>query len=929
MAEEKKYKDTLNLPKTDFPIKAALAKLEPEIAARWDSEGIYNKVQSLRKVQGAAKYVLHDGPPYPNGDIHLGHTLNKTLKDVVVKYKTMKGFNAPYVPGWDCHGLPIEIQLLKELQDKKIVEDKATFRDRCREYAIRYVNNQREQFKRLGIRGDWEHPYLTLNPAYEAEVIRVFGELADNGYVYKGSKPIHWCANCRTALAEAEIEYEDKRSPSIYFRFLIEGFEPLNKEFNEIERSELHSILPKDVKAYMLVWTTTPWTLPANVAIAVHPKYIYVVARDKKTGDMYILAEALLERTMEKVGIEYEVIGKLDGDALSGIVARHPFFDRESPVVTAEYVTAEEGTGCVHIAPGHGQEDHVVGKKFDLPTIMPVDDAGVLTKEAGQFAGLHVDDANKAITEHMQKNGSLLKLEFVKHSYPHCWRCKKPVIFRATPQWFVAMDVKGKDGKTIREKALSEIDNVTWYPDWGKKRILGMMKNRPDWCISRQRSWGIPIPILYCKKCNEPQLSKKFNDAIVDAVRQEGTAVWFRKEASEFLPKGLVCEKCGGHEFKKETDIMDVWMESGGSASAVCGVDPELGLPADLYLEGSDQHRGWFHSSLLMGVGSSRAAAPYKAVLTHGFTIDEKGRKLSKSLGNVVPFNELLQKYGADVLRLWVISTDFHNDMPMSDNIMKQVQESFTKIRNTWRFLLSNLNEVEPASLVLSQDIDKWIVSKLQHLVAAVTEAYEGFEFHKVYHSVYDFCVNDLSSLYLDINKDNLYCSGKASAERTSTQAAFSIILETLVKLLAPALTFTCEDIWRYITKTDASIQLEAFPAADATLINEALEKKMDRYLALRGLAYKELEELRNKKDIAGSLDASVTITCPDAKALDATLLEKLLIVSRVVLVEGKEEQVLAQKASGEKCQRCWKFAELKDGLCPRCSAVVGAMQAH
>ncbi|MFC1517841.1 isoleucine--tRNA ligase [Candidatus Margulisiibacteriota bacterium] len=920
MAEKKKFKDTLNLPKTDFPIKAKLAELEPALVKKWEAEKIYAKVQD--KVKGREKYILHDGPPYPNGDIHLGHTLNKTLKDVVVKYKTMQGFDSPYVPGWDCHGLPIEIQLLKELKDKNKVEDTPAFRDHCKEYALKYVDNQREQFKRLGVRGDWDNPYLTLDPEYEAKVIEKFGELADNGYVYKGSKPIHWCASCRTALAEAEIEYEEKRSPSIYIRFLIEGITTAGKEFDEINRKELHSFLPKGEKAYFLVWTTTPWTLPANVAIAVNPKYIYAIVRDKKTKELYILAESLLAKTMEKLGMEYEQVSKIDGDSLAGIVTKHPFVDRDSPVVTADYVTAEEGTGCVHIAPGHGQDDHVVGLKHNLPTLMPVDEAGVFTKEAGKFAGMKIMDANKAIGEEMQKNGSLLKLEFIKHSYPHCWRCKEPVIFRATPQWFVAMDVKGKDGKTIRRKAISEIEKTKWYPDWGQKRIMGMIEKRPDWCVSRQRSWGIPIPIVYCKKCNEPQLSKKYNDAIVKAVQKEGTGVWFKKEAKDFIPKDFKCEKCGKTEFVKETDIMDVWMESGASAPAVLDTNPQLHMPADLYLEGSDQHRGWFHSSMLIGVGT-RGAAPYKAVLTHGFTIDEKGRKLSKSLGNVTPMAELIKRFGADILRLWVVSTDFHNDMPMSENIMKQVQESFMKVRNTWRFLISNLNDFDPKEKVEFTELDSWILSRLQHLIKKVTEAYEDFEFHKVYHQINNFCINELSSLYLDINKDNLYCNGKVSKERRSTQAAFYKILVALVKMMAPVLTFTCEDIWKYIIKTEGSIQLEDFPKADKALIDEDLEKKMGKLLELREIVYKELEAARAKKDIAGSLDAQVEITYPEE--LDVGFLEQFLIVSKVKVTKGKEIKVAAKKAEGEKCNRCWKYDKLKDDLCPRCAQVVNS----
>lgn len=917
MAEGKKYKDTLNLPKTDFSIRANLNKLEPEILQKWESGNIYQQIKD--KNNGKNKYILHDGPPYPNGDIHLGHTLNKTLKDIVVKYKTMQGFDSPYIPGWDCHGLPIEIQLLKELKDKHKLEEKAEFREHCKTYALKYVDNQREQFKRLGVRGDWEKPYLTLQPEYEAKVINAFGELAANGYVYKGSKPIHWCASCKTALAEAEIEYEEKKSPSIYFRFLIEGVQSVEKEFNEIDRKQLHSFLPKNVKAYMLVWTTTPWTLPANVAIAVNPKYIYAIAKDKKSGELYIFVEKLLSKISEKLGMDFEIVGKIDGDSLAGIVAKHPFVDRDSPVVVAEYVTAEEGTGCVHIAPGHGQDDHVVGQKYDLPTLMPVDDSGVFTKEAGKFAGMKVDDANKAITEEMKKKGTLLKLEFIKHAYPHCWRCKKPVIFRATPQWFIAMDVKGKDGKTIREKALSEIEKVKWYPDWGKKRIFGMIKNRPDWCVSRQRSWGIPIPILYCKKCNEPQLSKDFNNVIVEAVKKEGTNIWFTKEPKEFLPSKLKC-KCGGQEFTKEKDIMDVWMESGASASAVLETHSELQMPADLYLEGSDQHRGWFHSSLLIGVGT-KGVAPYKAVLTHGFTIDEKGRKLSKSLGNVVPIDDLLKQFGADVLRLWVVSVDFRNDMPMSQNIMKQVQEAFVKIRNTWRFLLSNLYDYDPKEKVDYNELDLWILSKLQKLIKKVTQAYESFEYHKVYHSVHDFCVNDLSSFYLDANKDNLYCNGKDSKERKSTQAAFYKILTTLVKLMAPILTFTCEDIWRYIIKNDTSIQFEGFPQIDKVLIDEDLEHKLEDYFELKELVYKGLEEARARKEIAASLDAQVDIVYP--KKIEPKFLEKFLIVSKINVEEGKGIKVNVKKAEGEKCNRCWKYAQLKDGLCLRCLGVV------
>lgn len=925
MAEEKNFKESLNLPKTDFPIRAGLALREPQLLAEFAEKKLYEKL--LAKNSNQEQFVLHDGPPYPNGDIHLGHALNKTLKDIVVKYKAMSGYLTPFVPGWDCHGLPIETQLLKKLKaEKKPIPEKYEFREQCKEFAMDYVVRQKEQFKRLGIFGEWETPYLTLDPEYEAGVIEVFKELAINDYVYKGSKPIHWCSNCRTALAEAEIEYADHRSASIYMKFKIDGIQKTKKLYSQINREELEEIFPAWQEASLLVWTTTPWTMPANVAVAVNPKMEYAVIKERSQGTIYVLASSLVEKVMAKLELEYELVGKLNGSDLEGVVCRHPFIDRESPVVCAEYVTAEDGTGCVHIAPGHGQDDHVVGREYDLPVLMPVDEKGVLTEEAGRFAGLKLEDANKEIVKYMEELGTLLKLEFIKHSYPHCWRCKSPVIFRATPQWFIAVDKEGGHG-VIRTKALAEIKKTKWYPTWGENRISAMVSGRPDWCISRQRLWGVPIPVFYCQKCKTHQLSAPFFDAVIAMVKKEGTNAWFKKEAAEILPADLKCA-CGSSEFGKETDIMDVWLESGASQRAVLKKRANLSWPADLYLEGSDQHRGWFQSSLLLSVGET-GVAPFKAVLTHGFTIDDKGRKMSKSLGNVVDANKTVEQYGADILRLWVSSTDFKNDLAVSPAILKQVQDAFSKIRNTWRFMLSNLVDYQPGAELLP--LDRWLVSKLQELVKEVGLAYDEYEFHRIFHAMYGFCVNTLSSLYLDINKDNLYCNKKDSAERRSCQEALSITLVTMVKLMTPILSFTCEDIYKFIkelvpAETQEFLLLADFPRVNKTLIDAPLEKKYERYLKLREDVYKVLEEKRAQKEIAASTEAWVKLTLPETelKEVQAAELEAFLIISQVELVAG-DFKVEAGKAAGEKCIRCWRFfKELNDEkICARCATVV------
>jgi isoleucyl-tRNA synthetase len=917
------YKKTLNLPRTDFPIRANLKLVEEEFISRWEKGNIYGKIQA--QAQDRQKYTLHDGPPYPNGDIHLGHALNKILKDIVVKYKSMSGFSAPYVPGWDCHGLPIETQLIKEIGDKRKDMSITEFRQKCKEYAMKYVDLQRREFKRLGIFGQWEKPYLTLDHSYEEKIIELFGILAEKGYIYRGLKPIHWCPSCETALAEAEIEYEDEKSPSIYVKFKV--VDP--KSVLVDKKSPLASL--KEPVSFV-IWTTTPWTLPANVAIAVHPDYEYVFL--KAADEIYIVAEGLLEDFVKRLDIkEQKIVDKTKGKYLEGILCKHPFVEREIPLVLDEYVTLEQGTGLVHIAPGHGEEDYKVGLNYKLPVVMPVDSKGHFDSSVPEFiSGKHYDASNKIITERMKEDGNLLKLEFVKHSYPHCWRCKKPVIFRATEQWFISVD-----HNEMRREALNAIMDTKWIPAWGENRIRGMVESRPDWCISRQRSWGVPIPAFYCRKCKGPQMTGVFNKAIRDLVLREGTNGWFEHEASEILPKRTSCPDCGGSEFEKETDILDVWFESGSSHAAVLGKS----WPADLYLEGSDQHRGWFQTSLLLGIGY-KGRAPFNAVLTHGFTIDEKGKKMSKSLGNIISPQDVVKEYGADILRLWVASTDFRNDMAASKNILKQVREAYLKIRNTCRFLISNLydygdeNNVDYSDLL---EIDKWILLRLHRLIERVVKAYDNFEFHVVYHSLYDFCVNALSAYYLDMSKDRLYCGGKNSLERSSAQTAMNEILQALIRLMAPVLSFTAEDIWRYYSSCgggtlsaatgEKSVFLLEIPKVNEKYLDKRLEEKWEKIIELKEGIYKELEAVRAKKEISASLEALVEIGTRGREWLKEieSFLPMVFIVSQGKLIEG--DGIAVKHAAGRKCERCWMWRESvgtlekHPTLCTRCAKVV------
>ncbi|RJQ54131.1 MAG: isoleucine--tRNA ligase [Actinobacteria bacterium] len=912
------YKETLNLPKTQFPMKANLPQREPAFLELWKKMEVYRA--SLAKNEGREMYVLHDGPPYANGDIHLGTGFNKILKDFVVKYHTMKGYRSPYVPGWDCHGQPIEQQVEKGPGAKKNEISQAEFRNMCRSYALKFVGRQSEQFQRLGVRGDFENPYLTLDHAYEAANIAVFSMLYEKGMIYRGRKPIHWCWYDKTALAEAEIEYSDELSPSIYVKMPLESsFGPLDA-FGE----------PK----FVLIWTTTPWTLPANVAIAVHPDIDYAAV--KVGGEILVMAEARVEPVMAEAGVTgYEILTTFRGEKMERLVCRQPILGTDSIVILGGFVDIGTGTGCVHIAPGHGEEDYIAALEYNLPAPMPVNEDGILTGEAGRFEGLHIDEANEKIPEWLAEQGLLFHLAKTAHSYPHCWRCHNPVIFRATEQWFVGVDETG-----LREAALAEIGRVRWIPAWSERRISSMVEERPDWCISRQRSWGVPIPVFYCEKCRETIAERETFKAVEDLFFRDGADAWFTKEASEILPPGFECPKCGGREFRKETDILDVWFESGCSHVGVLRARDELRWPADLYLEGSDQHRGWFQTSLLTSVGSY-AKAPYKAVLTHGFLVDGEGRKMSKSLGNVVDPMQEVKTLGADVLRLWAASADYGADIAASEEILQRVADAYRRIRNTFRFLLGNVHDFDPATERVDyedlNELDRWAMMRLNQLVETVTTAYDEYRFHRVYRSIYDFCVVDMSSFYLDVIKDRLYTFAAGSKERKAGQTVLYDILMALVKMLAPVLSFTCEEVWQLLPQERRgceSVQLCDWPRSDDRFADEKLERDWERLLEVRGEVSKALEEAREAKRIGNSLEASVNLVVSDEMARFLSrysdLLPALFIVSEVTTAESGEKkpplaEVRVKSAPGDKCERCWRYqAEvgedpLHPSLCDRC----------
>ena len=919
------YKETLNLPVTDFPMKANLTKKEPEALKQWEAEDLYGQIRKEKK--GKPKYVFHDGPPYANGHIHMGHALNKLLKDFVVKIQSMKGYDASFVPGWDCHGLPIEHQVGKELKKKKNDFSKADIRKLCREYAANFVDIQKEEFKRLGVFASWDKPYLTMDFSYEATIVREFSKFIEQGMVYKGLKPVHWCTTCRTALAEAEVEHENHKSPSIYVKFRVQS--NWSDQITGLDPAKTHFV----------IWTTTPWTLPANLAICLHPDFEYTAISHK--GESWIVAKELAPGLLEAWDIkDAKILGTCSGKDLEGVVCRHPFIDRESPVILGDHVTLEQGTGCVHTAPGHGQEDYIVGQKYGLDAYNPVNDAGVFKSDVEFFAGQFVTKANPNIIEKLQADGTLIASSEVDHSYPHCWRCHQPIIFRATPQWFIPME---KDG--LRAKALEEINKTRWVPPWGRERIYSMVENRPDWCVSRQRAWGVPITVLTCKQCEESVTAPEVMSHIVKLVEQYGADFWFEKEAEELLPVGYKCS-CGSTEFVKEMDILDVWFDSGVSHVAVLENDPDMQWPADLYLEGSDQHRGWFHSSLLESVGT-RSAAPYKTVLTHGYVVDGKGKKMSKSAGNVIAPQKIIDQYGAEVLRLWVASENYREDIRISNEILKRLTEAYRKIRNTFRFLLGNLSDFDPKSDTVSTDeleeIDRYILYRFRTVSEKILKAFDEFEFHVFYHSFYNFCIVDLSAFYLDIVKDRLYTCPKNSKGRRSAQTAMYELLKGMAQLMAPVLSFTSEEVWSFIPSKGneaPSVHLSEFPDLSQISFPNDLVDKWEKIGQLKGEVSKALELQRQEKVIGHSLDALVRLQLPnDLKAVlepEQDQLKFIFIVSAVEIVDKIEPDeetyssdtfdgfIEIRKASGIKCERCWNYFEEEStpehpSICLRC----------
>ena len=924
MSEEKKdYSSTLNLPKTDFPMRGNLPTKEPETLKAVFENGLYEKI--LKKNEGHKHFVLHDGPPYANGEIHAGHALNKILKDTIVRYKAMKGFYAPFIPGYDTHGMPTEKKAIEKLGLDRSKIPVTKFRDTCREFTTNYKDIQTEGFKRLGVLGDWAHPYITYDHATEARQIGVFGDMYKKGYIYKGLKPVYWCTDCETALAEAEIEYKDVTGESIYVKFPVEDSKGL---FDK-----------KDT--YMVIWTTTPWTLPGNMGITIGADYEYSIVELKENKEnakleRLIIATELVEKVMKLAEIEdYKTVQTFKGSDLEGVLCKHPFLDRMSRVVlgseTTVNVTLDEGTGAVHTAPAYGKEDYLQGLKDKLGMVVAVDDKGKQTAEAGEFAGQFYAKSNKTITAWLDENGYLLKAVKIEHSYPHCWRCKKPIIFRATPQWFASVD-------GFRNDVLKAIKTVTWHPDWGEDRMSEMIKGRNDWCISRQRTWGVPLPIFYCKDCGEPYVTEESIKKIQDVVRTEGTNAWWAKEAKDLVPEGAKCPKCGCTEFKKETDIMDVWFDSGSTHQSVL-VERGLDYPADLYLEGNDQYRGWFQSSLLTSVAVN-GIAPYKEVLCCGFVVDGQGRKMSKSLGNGVSPIDVSNKFGADILRLWALSSDYSMDVNLSDDILKGISDVYRKIRNTARYILGNTYDYDPENPVAYEDlqeIDKWALTRLNKLIKDCTKDYDTYSFGNCYHDVNQFCVVDMSSFYLDIIKDRLYTEKADSVARRAAQTTMYYILDALVKILTPMISFTAEEIWSSMKHTEKenveSPMLADYPVSNDEWDNKEIAEKWEKIIKVKNIVAKDLELARAEKTIGNSLDAKVTIYAEgeEYKFLkeNEELIKLVLIVSGLEIQENNRKQeeklgVKVEHATGEKCERCWMYNDhIEDGLCPRCKEVL------
>ena len=929
------YKKSLNLPKTEFPMKANLSKREPEQLKNWEDSRLYDRVRNSSKAR--EKFILHDGPPYANGNIHIGTALNKILKDIVVRSKQMAGYDAVYVPGWDCHGLPIEHNVDKEIGDKKKVLSLADVRRLCREYANKFIDIQRNEFKRLGVMGDWKKPYLTMNYKYEAIIARECGKFARNGSLYHSKKPIYWCFTCQTALAEAEIEYQDESAPSIFVKFRMQ--DDLSSDYPEL----------KGKSVFVVIWTTTPWTLPANLAIALHPEFEYA-AVEVGHNQVFIMARELIQSAMKIFGIsDYAVIAEINPKTLERKKCRHPMVERDSLIILGDHVTLDAGTGCVHTAPGHGREDYEVGIEYGLETYSPVDNNGCFTDDVEFFKGQFVFDANANINKKLNEIGAMVAEGSIAHNYPHCWRCKQPVIFRATPQWFISMDKTG-----LRENSLKSIDKVTWVPHWGRDRIYGMIENRPDWCVSRQRAWGVPITVFYCEDCETIVQDQQIMEKVYAEFEQHGADIWFEKEASYFLPADLKCSSCGGKNFVKENDILDVWFDSGVSHAAVLESREDLNWPADLYLEGSDQHRGWFHSSLLTAVGT-RQQAPYKAVLTHGFVVDAEGHKMSKSLGNVIAPSEVIDKYGAEILRLWVSATDYREDIRISENILKQLSDAYRRIRNTSRFILGNLFDFDPAldsvSYKAMPEIDRFALHKLQQLVEITLKAYGAYEYHVIYHALYNYCTLDLSAFYLDILKDRLYTLPPKSVGRKSAQTVIYLLMDTLVRLMAPLLPFTADEIWKHMPgfkDKASSVHLTLLPAVNSQWKDESLAQKWEKILQVRAEVTKALEKARTEKRIGHPLDAAVIISAEEdlynALKPYAEDLRFIFIVSKVTLLKNegvdasfKSENVAGlsikvEVAEGEKCERCWVHEtsvgsnKEQPSICGRCQQALAEM---
>ena len=930
------FNATINLPKTDFPMRAGLAKREPEMLQRWYDMDLYHEM--LKKNDGKPRFSLHDGPPFSNGDIHMGHALNKALKDFIVRSYAMRGYYTPYIPGWDNHGMPIESAIIKEQKLNHKAMSVADFRSACHDYAQKYIDRQMAGFKRMGVMGDWEHPYKTMNKGFEADEVRVFGKMYQNGHIYKGLKPVYWCPHDETALAEAEIEYQDDPCTTVYVKF------PMHDDLGKLPNVD-HS------KLFFVIWTTTIWTLPGNLAIALNPRELYNLVQ-APNGEVYIMADALTEKVMHIGGFDsYEVLEQHPGDFFENMLADHPFLPKTSRLVLADYVTMDSGTGCVHTAPGFGADDYLTCKRYGMDMVVPVDDQGRHTDYAGKYAGMSTEESNPVILADMKEAGSLFASEDIVHSYPHCWRCKQPIIFRATPQWFCSVD-------SFKEEAVAACENVRWLPSWGKERMAAMIRERADWCISRQRRWGLPIPVFYCDDCHKPVCNEESIEAVAKLFEKEGSNAWFDRPAADILPEGFTCPHCGGKHFTQETDTLDGWFDSGSTHVAAMQRDQGF-WPADMYIEGGDQYRGWFQSSLLVAVGALGKGAPYRECLTHGWTVDGEGKAMHKSLGNGMDPAEIINEFGADMLRLWAGSADYHADMRCSKEIFKQLTQNYLKFRNTARYCLGNLDGFDAGHLVAPEDmlpLDRWAITKLNDLIRRVAKAYDNYEFHVVSHAINDFCVVELSSFYLDIIKDRLYCEERNGLKRRSAQTALFLILDSMTKMFAPILAFTCDEIWLAMphrAEDDArnvllNVMNQPFDAY--ALSNDELAK-WDQLIRVRTDVNGVLEAARAEKRIGKPLEAAVTLRADDdaAKAalddVQSMNLPELLIVSQCLVGGDVPEDAVTgtgtnfpglhisvSNAPGTKCPRCWMHSEQADpetGLCPRCAAAVAAQKAE